>query len=66
MGEGSGRGGVTGSPSDNGQTTAGGGRSLRRIALIVAVVGGVAVFLGFRKASQVWRSRGREAVNGRH
>jgi len=37
MGEGSGRGGVTGSPSDNGQTTAGGGRSLRRIALIVAV-----------------------------
>ncbi|NBW62484.1 MAG: murein biosynthesis integral membrane protein MurJ [Synechococcaceae bacterium WB4_1_0192] len=28
---------MTGSPSDNGQTTAGGGRSLRRIALIVAV-----------------------------
>lgn len=34
------------------------------VALLVAVVGAVLVFLGFRKASRVWR--GREAVNGKH
>jgi hypothetical protein len=34
------------------------------IALIVAVISAIVVFLGFRKASQVWRKR--EAVNGRH
>lgn len=34
------------------------------LALLVAIVAGVMVFLGFRKAARVWR--GREAVNGRH
>lgn len=34
------------------------------VALVVAAVGAIAVFLGFRRASQVWRRR--EAVNGKH
>ena len=34
------------------------------VALVVVAVGAIAVFLGFRRASQVWRRR--EAVNGKH